>query len=91
MLSELITPLINFTINNPPTNIYITEYQEKLDNTWDFLTDILAFSFEKTMSNLFQVNDKSIWFDYIMRVIYIILLGILFVALRRKLERRLRH
>jgi uncharacterized protein YjbI with pentapeptide repeats len=90
-LSELVTPLINFTISNPSANIDVVEYQKDVGNTWMLVANIVSFSFEKTMSNLFQVNDKSNWFDYIMRVIYIILLGVFFIAIRRKLERRFRH
>ena len=47
--------------------------------------------FERSMSNLFQVNDENTSFDYVMRVGFVLELGLLFLALRRKLERRFRH
>lgn len=86
-ISEFVTPLINLSINTPSINSTIMTSEKVQDN----FVERTKYSFEKTMSNIFQVNDESTWFDYIIRILLLIELGVFFIAIRRKLERRFRH
>lgn len=64
------------------------------EDTEGYQLDIVGgirYGFERTMLNLFQVNGESIWFDFIVRAGFALELGLLLIALRRRLERRFRH
>lgn len=60
---------------------------------WDGIKVVegIRLGFERAMSNFFQVNNESTFFDYIIRIGLVLELGLLFIALRRKFERRFRH
>ena len=70
------------TISTPAVNS--TTSTEEMDQN-DYANRVVS-AFDKTMSNFFQVNTKSISFDYFIRIAVIIELGVLFIALRIKLD-----
>lgn len=75
---------IRYMISNFPFDISIKIEQDNVIKG-------IKFAFERTMSDFFQVNSNSEYIDYLIRIASIIELGILFIALRRKLERQFRH
>jgi hypothetical protein len=58
--------------------------------TGDSLTR-LGQSAQITISDLLQMNSNPGFLDYIMRIISIPILGLVFISLRRKFERKFRH
>ncbi len=59
-------------------------------NFEDFLQG-LNQSGTRTLKDILQVNDDNNLIDYGIRIMSIPILGTLFIALRRKFERRFRH
>ena len=87
IMSQTYSVPILTTISTPAVNS--TTSTEEMDQN-DYAKRIMS-AFDKTMSNFFQVNTRSISFDYFIKIAVIIELGVLFIALRRKLERRFRY
>lgn len=63
------------------------DYSTKLSEDLFFRFEI---SLERTLSSFFQIN-KGRLADYVIRIISLPILGVLFIVLRRRFERRFRH
>lgn len=72
--------------------LFITNVKQNEEIPFIFYNSALSIQALKiTFSNIFQVNKHSAIIDYFIRILSIFLLGVLFIALRRRLERRFRH